>query len=300
MYISNATRTTYYFQPKLRNYWQAEEQCQGLRGYLATWTTLAKQQEVEAAFTSRGVLSSNINFYWMGLRINGQDLWPRFTWTTSGLTPKQAKHEQWGTFMPGQHKEPNQIFPAEDCAGANQTEAFRGAWGWADINCYTLGHFICEVPFPSPPPPSPSPPYQPLAQYARHASREASPGSTYFWNPDDYTYDDARGNCKLLGGFLVSYGSLKEQMEVEAAFISQGQVLPRTRSYWIGLRVPEGVQSFWPAFAWDDGTGGPPAPLAPLQAPLPGLCAGVGAHAGRCPGAVGTGGRRCLPAALTA
>jgi hypothetical protein len=37
MYISNATRTTYYFNTRLRNYWDAEAFCTSLRGSLATW-----------------------------------------------------------------------------------------------------------------------------------------------------------------------------------------------------------------------------------------------------------------------
>lgn len=215
MYISNASRTTYYFQTKLRNHWDATVFCTGLRGRLATWTSLARQQEVERAFAQRNVLDKQVPFYWLGLQVNGQDVWPRFTWTISGLTPKQAGYEHWGTWMPGRHLEPNNVYPAEDCAGANATEIYSGAWGWADINCYAEGHSICEVPFPAPPPPSPSPPFRPLSALPSYTNAKgASPSSTYYWNPDAYTYGDASGLCSMLGGWLVSYSSLKEQMEV--------------------------------------------------------------------------------------
>ena len=215
MYISNASRTTYYFQTKLRNHWDAAVFCTGLRGRLATWTSLARQQEVERAFAQRNVLDKQVPFYWLGLQVNRQDVWPRFTWTISGLTPKQAGYEHWGTWMPGRHLEPNNVYPAEDCAGANATEIYSGAWGWADINCYAEGHSICEVPFPAPPPPSPSPPFRPLSALPSYTNAKgASPSSTYYWNPDAYTYGDASGLCSMLGGWLVSYSSLKEQMEV--------------------------------------------------------------------------------------
>jgi hypothetical protein len=249
----------------------------------------------------------------------------------------QLKHSHWGTYMPGQHLEPNNIFPAEECgggccsapqwmlqlgalppsasramqagaapqlcllprksplgawqgladgtawassgwrsspprsctrktplrhappplAGANQTESHRGAWGWADIRCALPAPFICEVPFPSPPPPSPSPPYLASVQYASYVSDMASAGqgSSYFWNPDDSSYPEAVAACADMGAALVAYTSLKEQMEVEAAFGAQELFLPRTRAYWMGLQVDPGLGTSWPQFTWPDGSG---------------------------------------------
>jgi hypothetical protein len=257
MYVSNATRLTYYWQTKARNYWDAEAFCTSLRGYLVQWTSQAKQTEVERVYTQRGLLNkAKVPFYWMGLKVAGQDVWPRFTWISNGRTPKQVGYERWGTWMPGKHLEPNNVFPAEDCAGANGTQAFGGTWGWADVNCYTVGQFICEVPFPAPPPPSPSPPYTSQQQWVTYVGKDAAKGSTYYWNPDDYTFGDASGLCKQLDGTLVAYGGLQEQLEVESAFAERGVILARTRSYWLGLRVPEEIPSFWPNFSWEDGTGG--------------------------------------------
>jgi hypothetical protein len=55
----------------------------------------------------------------------------------------------------------------------------------------------------------------------------------------------------------VPVGSLQEQMEVEQAFAERGLVLPRTRAYWMGLRVASGLPSSWPDFTWEqDGSGG--------------------------------------------
>lgn len=47
---------------------------------------------------------------------------------------------------PGTHREPNNVFGGEFCAGANATEAFEGLWGWADANCDLAFPFICEGP----------------------------------------------------------------------------------------------------------------------------------------------------------
>jgi hypothetical protein len=146
-------------------------------------------------------------------QVLGVDMWPSFTWTTLGMTPRRAGYEHWGTFMPGQHREPNNVFPAEDCAGANRTEAYGGAWGWADANCYSVRMSLCEVAFPSPPPPSPSPPFTAVENFPRFSGGTASPSSTYFWNPDDKTYGDASAQCRQLNGWLVSYGeSLTEAL----------------------------------------------------------------------------------------
>jgi hypothetical protein len=46
---------------------------------------------------------------------------------------------------PGTHREPNNIFGREMCAGANATEAYEGLWGWADANCDLPMPYICEL-----------------------------------------------------------------------------------------------------------------------------------------------------------
>jgi hypothetical protein len=47
--------------------------------------------------------------------------------------------------MPQNILEPNNIFGAEDCAAANSSQAYGGAWGWADAQCNISLPLICRV-----------------------------------------------------------------------------------------------------------------------------------------------------------
>ena len=46
--------------------------------------------------------------------------------------------------MPQNIIEPNNIYRQEICAGANQTEAWDGAWGWSDTKCEAKFPFMCR------------------------------------------------------------------------------------------------------------------------------------------------------------
>ena len=49
----------------------------------------------------------------------------------------------WGYYMPQNIIEPNDFIPHEHCVGANYTEAWDNAWGWADTNCYRKFPALC-------------------------------------------------------------------------------------------------------------------------------------------------------------
>ena len=152
---------------------QAEEHCAKMSalGTLVQYPSMAKQLEIEAAYTRKGWLRNGLTpLYWMGLRVSPYLEWPAFVWP-NGMSLDDLDYEHWGTFLPGSHREPNNIFPPEHCACANQTESFEGAFGWADVQCNTLMPYICEIPCEcrrsSPPGPSlrqllHAPPAQPL------------------------------------------------------------------------------------------------------------------------------------------
>ena len=47
--------------------------------------------------------------------------------------------------MPGGLLEPNQLTGNENCAVANYSQSYDGAWGWADIPCETLHASVCKI-----------------------------------------------------------------------------------------------------------------------------------------------------------
>jgi hypothetical protein len=49
----------------------------------------------------------------------------------------------WGYYMPQNIIEPNDFEPHEMCVGANYTEAYDGAWGWADTQCFRKFPALC-------------------------------------------------------------------------------------------------------------------------------------------------------------
>lgn len=86
--------------------------------------------------------------YWIGLKVQQYETWPNFGWV---LPTHQSKlynysYSHWGVWRPGSHKEPNNIFPPEHCAVANRSEAYDGAFGWADMQCNIAVPYICECP----------------------------------------------------------------------------------------------------------------------------------------------------------
>jgi hypothetical protein len=81
--------------------------------------------------------------YWIGLQVEQR---PDFGWMDPTAPPLDASaYQHWGQ-VNGVTVEPdNREMPPEDCAVANYTEVYGGAWGWADVNCGR--HFIsmCKI-----------------------------------------------------------------------------------------------------------------------------------------------------------
>ena len=141
------------------------------------------QVEVEAFYSSNGfLLPSYHQFYWMGLRkvckrtpdcrrhrqaplrvlcacntgvtsalaAGSQDTLRRlqanpiapFTWLDGTVN---NSFFNWGTYMPGNYPEPNNLLDQEYCAGANYTQSRNGAWGWADYMCAGEFIYMCRI-----------------------------------------------------------------------------------------------------------------------------------------------------------
>ncbi len=79
-------------------------------------------------------------FYWMGLAAH---TWPNFQWTDGSGRPSPSS-SHWGYYMPQNIIEPNNMAPPELCVGANASQAFDGAWGWADAGCAQVAAYMCR------------------------------------------------------------------------------------------------------------------------------------------------------------
>jgi hypothetical protein len=249
VYTSPATGITYIYNTSMATHEEAGRACKQQGGALVTYISAARQAEVETALRQRYVLRADLQpFYWLGLAVKRFDFWPTFSWP-SGAVLKSGAYQHWGRYGPGQHPEPNNVFPPEDCAGANASQAYDGSWGWSDEDCATRAPFVCEVAPPVPPPPSPGPPTQ-LLGYTTTASSSATAAARYVYNASQVDYMVARAGCAALRGTLAVFNSLSEQAEVEAALVRQGALAqPFYRTYWLGYQVT----SVWPKFAAADG-----------------------------------------------
>jgi hypothetical protein len=253
-YTSPTSRTLYVFNATPADFSAAGEACAAAGGYLVTYATASKQLEVERALAQQNaLLGARTPFYWMGLRVDNDALyWPFFSWAVNGsggavLTSRSYTH--WGTDRGGAGREPNNVCPPEDCAGANYTQAYDGAWGWSDAACDQQFPSLCEVPLQRPPPPPQAPPAAGgLLRYSNASARSFSRGARYALDTTPRGYDEARVGCQALGGALAVFESLEEQAEVEAAYARQG-----------GLRAPGGAglgRSSCCLQAWGKGRGG--------------------------------------------
>jgi hypothetical protein len=205
VYPSAKQRMTYYFNATKLNFAAASVACKsmGLGGNLVTYGTLAAQVEVEQVALARGPFRDK--FYWIGLRVGIFDKWPTFSWLSNGLSLNRTRYSHWGMFKPGTHMEPNNVYVPENCAGANVTEAYDGAWGWADNNCNMLAPFICQVPFAEPPPPSPSPPATDAFSFQTAAAGSATNGALYSLSTVLVDWPSAAAACSAMGSALVVY-----------------------------------------------------------------------------------------------
>jgi hypothetical protein len=99
--------------------------------------------EVERFYIDGGWLfpKKHVN-YWTGLRQRPANKW-NFTDTTIP-TPSFRTYSHWGDGG-GNNTEPNNMFGDERCGVANVTQAFDGAWGWADWKCNATFVHICRI-----------------------------------------------------------------------------------------------------------------------------------------------------------
>jgi hypothetical protein len=226
-------------------YSQAMAHCAGMSvtGALVAYPSLERQQEVENAFRRRGWLNRGlVPFYWIGLRVSPYEQWPNFQWSDS-VALDDMEYSHWGTFLPGPHLEPNNIFPPENCAGANFTQSYGGLYGWADAGCFLSFPFICENPLPPNPPPSPNPPAGSFF-YQNFSDVSSTKGAAYLLMNALLKFEDARALCQAQGSEVVVWESAAEQSEVERMLLEQGGLDRRTQPlYWIGYKA-----SLWPFF----------------------------------------------------
>jgi hypothetical protein len=200
--------------------------------HLATYNNLAEQKDVEKYYVELGgILPGFHTFYWIGLTTEN---WPEFYWADmSPMKGNISETGHWGYFMPQNILEPNNIYPPENCVGANLTESFDGAWGWADTRCSQRWPGLCRIVPPG------------IWHY-----KSPSTNYTYAFNNSAVNQQDAELGCQDAGGHLVTWTSLEEQIEVEEYFVSKGILIPGFhKSYWAGLR-----SSSWPYFQWMDRT----------------------------------------------
>jgi hypothetical protein len=212
-------------------------------GTLVYYPTQQRQQEVELAFRKRGWLRNGfIPFYWIGLRVSPYEQWPNFQWPNS-VALDDSEYSHWGTFMPGSHREPNNIYPPENCAGGNYSESYDDLYGWADAGCFLSFPFICENPLPPNPPPSPNPPAGSFF-YQNFSETSSTKGAAYLLQTDLLKFEDAKWLCQQQGSSVVVWESAAEQGEVEQAMLAQGGLHRRTQAiYWLGYTA-----ALWPFF----------------------------------------------------
>jgi hypothetical protein len=140
-------------------YEEAEAWCKNAGGHLATYVSLSEQQEVETYYATYGMLLLGFHkFYWIGAQVPPVNSWPGFQWIDGTPGPNvTGAYSHWGYYMPQNIIEPNNIFRQENCAGANYSQAWGGAWGWSDTKCDVAYPFMCrknrECCTPPPPPP---------------------------------------------------------------------------------------------------------------------------------------------------
>jgi hypothetical protein len=178
------------------NYTNAQAFCNNNGGHLASYGSAAEQLAVETHYIQNGMLLPNFkghSTYWMGLRTSS---WPRFTWLDTLLpAPSADTYTNWGTYMPSNVPEPNNLATGENCAVANFTQSTAGqAWKWADNVCEAAAIFMCKM--------------TPPRLYAYTSKTSAS---TYYLNTALLSQSAAQGVCNDQGGHLVSWRSLAEQ-----------------------------------------------------------------------------------------
>ena len=180
---SSPNGKSYTFNADPMTYEEAEAYCQTQNSHLASYASLAEQNATESFLIDLGVLLPGYHtFYWIGLNTsrwpnfrcgagaangyrcqagcalrqasnNGSAAAkpPACRWIDGSPRPRNphpgfntsGAYDHWGYYMPQNIIEPNDFVPHENCVGANYTEAWGGAWGWADANCFAKFPALC-------------------------------------------------------------------------------------------------------------------------------------------------------------
>jgi hypothetical protein len=199
-------------------------------GHLASFTSLVEQAEVEQFYIKRSDLVGSFHqSYWIGLQYdNVSETW---SWNDFRSYDPATSYTHWGTTVPDYVPEPSKN---ASCSVANASEAFErpSAWGWSDGDCSMLFPFICRKAAPD--------------AYV-YVSNTTS--ATYILNTSMLDFASASQTCNDIGGNLVYYSTVEEQLEVEQHFASRRELLAEYNHgfYWIGYRAQGN-----PAFDWVD------------------------------------------------
>jgi hypothetical protein len=101
-------------------------------------------------YTTNGYLFPKARpFYWIGMRINSTSEPRNFSWVDPSLPvgfvfEPGSSYSHWGTAQ-GQAEPNNFYFPPEMCVGANFSQAYDDAAGWADANCGMRYPIMCKL-----------------------------------------------------------------------------------------------------------------------------------------------------------
>jgi hypothetical protein len=144
--------------------------------------------------------------------------WPNFTWVDRGRAIVKGDYQHWGgsSMVAGSAStnssssvrallEPNNLFPPENCAAANVSDAALqdGVGTWADHSCLLRFVSICE--------------FVPLRLYPAYST---AAGNNFTFYGALMGQATAEAVCLQQGGHLAVYASYEEQREVEQHFIS--------------------------------------------------------------------------------
>jgi hypothetical protein len=279
----------FYLSPTPANASEAETACQSYgSGHLASYTSLAEQQEVEALLIDSGWLLPGFHSaYWLGYQSNASYV-STFVALDSSVKAK-SNYTNWGSYMPGNISEPNNLlYPPETCSVANHTQRANGTWRWSDTGCGLRFAYVCRMagaraarrgPAADPCRPLPcssfdqrhgnraSPPCCHASNYTICSASPCQPSpcahlraafglynytSTnsigYVLNTKPMGQAAGQAFCADFGGNLANYVNIEEQREVEDHFIGSNSLSPIVHKHYWLGRVSTAAE--WPKFRW--------------------------------------------------
>jgi hypothetical protein len=140
VYVSNTTNTTYILNTTAAGYATAAQVCNDNGGFLAAYTGVAEQAEVERFFSNMTYfVPAWHQSYWIGLRQapSGGD----FYWVDPRAVAAGNSYMHWGL------DQPDFSSPVDgSCAAANSSYPTSDrAYMWSDANCTAALPFLCKI-----------------------------------------------------------------------------------------------------------------------------------------------------------